>query len=112
MTPILISIIITAAIIMAAVITAWREAQKYGTTTAEEFVGICNVALDRTVRKRANTDTIISLFAKKPELSNSEIRRALKVSSRTAVRYMDALEKEGKVKQVGKTGHTVTYRLK
>jgi len=28
------------------------------------------------------------------------------------VRYLDELEKEGKVEQVGKAGHAVTYRLR
>lgn len=46
------------------------------------------------------------------ELSNTDIRGVLGVSSRTAVRYLDELEKEGKVEQVGKIGHAVTYRLK
>jgi len=45
-------------------------------------------------------------------ISNSEIRKALGVSSRTAVRYLDELEKERKVEQVGKIGHGVIYRLK
>ena len=48
----------------------------------------------------------------KGAISNSEIRKALGVSSRTAVRYLDELEKEGKVEQVGKIGHAVTCRLK
>ncbi|MBI4159766.1 HTH domain-containing protein [Candidatus Wolfebacteria bacterium] len=46
------------------------------------------------------------------ELSNAEVRMALGVSSRTAVRYLDELEAEGKIEQVGKVGHAVTYRLK
>ena len=91
---------------------ARRDAKRHGTRTAEELVGICTVAIDTTVRKRANLDKILGLLEGQRELSNSEIRRALGVSSRTAVRYLDELEKEGKVEQVGKIGHTVTYRLK
>lgn len=52
------------------------------------------------------------MFEERRELSNTEIRKALGVSSRTAVRYLDELEKEGRVEQVGKAGHAVTYRLK
>jgi len=34
-------VIITAAIIMTAIIVARKEAKKYGTSMKEEFVGIC-----------------------------------------------------------------------
>lgn len=74
--------------------------------------GICATALDQTVRKGANKEKIIALLAQKGEASNAELREALGVSERSAVRYMDELEKEGKVRQVGNTGRSVTYRLK
>ena len=43
------------------------------------------------------------------EISNDEVEKLLHVSDATATRYLSALEKQGKVKQVGKTGHAVTY---
>ena len=113
--------IILIAVVVVLVVLFWsarREARRHGTSMAEEFVGICTVAVDRTVRKQGNMEKIMSLFARSTssgqaaELSNFEIRKALGVSSRTAVRYMDELEKEGRVEQVGKIGHTVTYRVK
>ena len=82
------------------------------TGIADKLVGLAKAVLDQTVRKRANLDKIIALFATDAELTNSEIRKALGVSSRTAVRYMDELEKEGKAEQIGKIGYAVTYRLK
>lgn len=90
---------------------AKREAKKHGTNTAEEFVGICAFAVDQTVKKQANLNKILGMFKEDDELTNQEIRRALKVSSKTAVNYLDELEKLGKVKQVGKTGRSVVYRL-
>ncbi|MBI2514674.1 HTH domain-containing protein [Candidatus Wolfebacteria bacterium] len=112
MTPVLISIIITAAIIMAAIIIAWREAGKHGTNTKEEFVGICRSAVETASQKETRKQKTLALFAGRSELSNSEIRKTLGVSSRTAVRYLDELEKEGKIEQVGIAGHFVAYRLK
>ena len=112
MTPILISIVITAAIIMAATIVTRREAKKYGTSTKEEFVGICASAIETASQKEARKQKALAMFEGSKELSNAEIRKALGVSSRTAVRYLDELEKEGKIEQVGKVGHAVTYRLK
>ena len=110
MTPIIL--IIVGLLIITLAIYAHREAKKHGTSTAEEFVGICTVAADRTVRKQANMGKILALLTEKPELSNFEVREALQVSSRTAVRYMDELERLGRVEQMGKIGHAVTYRLK
>lgn len=107
---ILISIIIVFA--AGLVIFAAKEAEQYGTSAKEEFVGICASAIETASQKQARKQKALAMFADKSELSNSEIRKALGVSSRTAVRYLDELEREGKVEQVGKIGHTVVYRLK
>src|SRR3989338_6042733 len=122
MPSILISIIIILVVAVAVlVVFARKEAGKHGTNTKEEFVGICKSALETASQKEARKQKIIELFEKlsasaealaDKKLSNSEIRKALGVSSRTAVRYLDELETEGKVEQVGRVGHAVTYRLK
>lgn len=78
----------------------------------EKIVGICATALDQTVRKKANKAKVVTLLAEKGELSNSDIREALNVSDRSVIRYMDELEREGKVEQMGNTGRGVVYRLK
>ena len=113
MTQILISVII---ILVAAVgvlaIYARLEAKKHDTSAKEEFIGICASAIETASQKEERKQKTLALFRERNKLSNSEIREALGVSSRTAVRYLDELEKEGKVEQVGKIGHTVTYRLK
>ena len=109
---ILIFLIILVLAVLLMVIFARQEAKIYNTKTSEELVGIAKTVFDRTLKKQANLDKIMSLLASRAELSNAEIRQALKVSSRTAVRYLDELEKQGKVEQIGKTGQTVIYRLK
>jgi len=91
---------------------ARREAAQHGTGTAEEVVGICKSAIETASQKEARKDKVLTMLREKTELSNTDIRKALGVSSRTAVRYMDELEKEGKVEQIGKIGYAVTYRLK
>lgn len=80
--------------------------------TREQVVGICSTALDATVRKNANKEKITAFLAQKREASNAELREHLGVGDRSIIRYMDELEKEGKVEQVGNTGRGVTYRLK
>ena len=89
-----------------------REATKHGTSTGEEFVGICKSAIETASQKEARKQKALTMLEGQAELSNAEIRRALGVSSRTAVRYLEELEREGKVEQVGKIGHAVTYRLR
>ena len=107
--------IILIAVVVVLVVLFWsarREARRHGTSMAEEFVGICKSAVETASQKETRKQKALAMFADKLELSNFEIRKALGVSSRTAVRYMDELEKEGRVEQVGKIGHTVTYRVK
>ncbi|QQG42460.1 MAG: HTH domain-containing protein [Candidatus Giovannonibacteria bacterium] len=113
MTSILILVIILLAFaIWVLVIFARKEAGKHGTNAKEEFVGICKSAVETASQKEARKQKALAMFQEKQELSNSEIREHLGVSSRTAVRYLDELEREGKIEQVGKIGHAVTYRLK
>jgi len=45
----------------------------------------------------------------KGKITNDEVEKLLHVSDATATRYLSALEKEGKIQQVGKTGKAVEY---
>jgi len=42
-------------------------------------------------------------------ITNDAVQNLLGVSDATATRYLDELEKEGKIKQVGRTGQGVFY---
>ena len=77
----------------------------------EQVAGICATALDQTVRKNANKEKILGLLALR-SASNHDIRQVVGLTERSVVRYMDELEGEGKVVQVGITGRSVMYRLK
>ena len=61
------------------------------------------------LRKRKKIDHIMSLFAKRTNITNNQVADFLHVSDATATRYLEQLEKEGKIKQVGKTGKGVKY---
>ncbi len=80
--------------------------------TRERVVGICAVAIGQDAKKRENKEKILALPTERGELSNSDIRETLCISERSVVRYLDELEKEGKVEQVGSAGRGVTYRPK
>lgn len=66
---------------------------------------------DQSLAKEENKQTVLSLLSQHGELSNAELRKRLGVSARTIVNYMDELEQEGRVRQAGKIGRSVTYRL-
>lgn len=78
-------------------------------TEEKSIAGICSSALDQTVRKNRNKAKIVELL-QASEVSNTELRSALGVSRSTVVRYMDELEKEGRVAQVGDSGRGVLYQ--
>jgi predicted HTH transcriptional regulator len=60
-------------------------------------------------RKRKKLDRVMILFLKHTKITNDEVEKFLHVSDATATRYLSQLEKENKIKQVGKTGHAVSY---
>ncbi len=60
-------------------------------------------------RKRKKLDKVMALFLKKSKITNDEVEKFLHVSDATATRYLSQLEKEGKIKQSGKTGKSVFY---
>jgi len=109
-----LSIIIIGVVVAVAFLfwVAKREARMYGTSTGEEFVGICKSAIETASQKENRKQKVLAMIQERGELSNIKIREELGVSSRTAVRYLDELEKENKVEQVGNTGRNVIYRLK
>jgi len=60
-------------------------------------------------RKKKKLDKIMTLFLKQSKITNDEVEKFLHVSDATATRYLSQLEKENKIKQTGKTGHSVFY---
>jgi len=60
-------------------------------------------------KKRKKIDLVMTLFLKKSKITNDEVEKFLHVSDATATRYLSILEKEGKIKQHGKTGAGVSY---
>jgi biotin operon repressor len=94
------------------VVYAFLESRRYKTGAGEEIAGICRSVVESVSKKEERMDRVLALLREHGELSNAEIRRELGVSSRSVVCYMDALEEEGTVQQVGEIGHTVRYSLK
>ena len=60
-------------------------------------------------RKRKKLDKILEFVSTKGSVTNDQVEKLLHVSDATATRYLTQLEKEGKLKQEGKTGKSVKY---
>ena len=60
-------------------------------------------------RKHKKLEKILEAMSAKGKITNDEVEKLLHVSDATATRYLSALEKEGKIQQVGKTGKAVAY---
>lgn len=82
-------------------------AEEIKTKKREENLKLANET--RQEKKRKKIDEILNLFAERQTVNNDEVEKLLHVSDATATRYLETLEKEGKIKQIGKTGKSVRY---
>ncbi len=86
--------------------------------TTSVVVPVLNFARDLAVkaraviqgRKRKKLDKILEAVTKHGSITNDQVEKLLHVSDATATRYLTQLEKEGKLKQEGKTGKSVKYK--
>lgn len=60
-------------------------------------------------KKQKKLDKIMELLNTKDKVSNADVEKLFRVSDATATRYLSALQKEGKIRKVGKTGRSVFY---
>ena len=60
-------------------------------------------------RKRKKLDKIMTLFETKSQITNKDIQKLLRTSRVSAFRYLNILEQENRIKQVGNTGKSVFY---
>ena len=60
-------------------------------------------------KKRKKLEKIVEYLNTEGKITNDEVEKLLHVSDATATRYLSILEKEGKIKQSGKTGQSVSY---
>lgn len=62
-------------------------------------------------RRQKKLEKIMELVRQKGKIKNEEVCKLLRVSRTSAFRYLNDLERQGKLKQIGKTGHEVFYEL-
>lgn len=60
-------------------------------------------------RKSKRLEKIMQFLEQNKKIKNDEVEKLLHVSDATATRYLDELEKQNKIRQVGKTGKYTYY---
>ncbi len=60
-------------------------------------------------KKQEHKQKILELLCQKERIANDDVEGLLSVSDATATRYLDDLEKEGKIRQIGDRGGYVYY---
>ena len=78
-------------------------------SSEKETSGIAKVNELRQSAKAEAKDEILKLFNDKNEIANDDVQRTLGVSDATATNYLDELEQEGLITQIGKEGRGVKY---
>lgn len=62
--------------------------------------------------KMENLQKVLEMFDAQNRVTNDNVQKALDVSDATATNYLEELEEEGKIRQVGTTGRGVYYELR
>lgn len=62
--------------------------------------------------QQKNFDKLMEIFNTGQPVTNDVVQMLLGVSDSTATRYLEHLEKEGRIIQIGREGRGVTYRRK
>ena len=73
---------------------------------------ITKVNESRQNAKAEAEDKILKLFDNKTEITNDDVQKLLGVSDATATNYLNELEQEGRITQIGKEGRGVKYTRK
>lgn len=66
---------------------------------------------EQSQQKQENKEKILEFFENNEKITNNDVEKSLGVSDATATRYLNELEMEQKIKQIGTVGHAVYYRL-
>lgn len=67
---------------------------------------------EQEARKLENKQKILAFVQEHGKIQNNDVEKLVDVSNATAERYLDELEKEGKLTQHGTIGQGVFYSLK
>lgn len=74
--------------------------------------GMINPNAEKMREKQDNLEKVLAMAREKGEIRNDDVEHGLGVSNATAERYLQELESQGQLTQIGRTGQSVLYRPK
>ncbi len=87
-----------------------KKASEVG-CAAKEAEGLKKRNQEQSDEKEKRKGRILNFLQMRGKTNNNEIQGLLSVSDASAENYLDELEKEGKIRQVGEKGRFVEYEL-
>ncbi|MBI4253252.1 DUF977 family protein [Candidatus Uhrbacteria bacterium] len=84
----------------------------YFVMSRKTTTGIAAHAKNQQNEKQSRKDKILEILRERNSLTNDDIEKVLGVSDASATNYLQELEREGKIEQVGERGRFVSYRPK
>lgn len=67
---------------------------------------------DQQSKKQFRKEKILEIIREKGSVTNNDIETALGVSDASATNYLQELEREGLIEQIGERGRFVSYKVK
>jgi len=89
-----------------------KSKQNSPASSGKESQGIAKVNESRQDAKAEAKNKILKLFDNKTEITNDDAQKLLAVSDATVTNYLNELEQEGHITQIGKEGRGVKYTRK
>ncbi|MEX2304939.1 MAG: DeoR family transcriptional regulator [Waddliaceae bacterium] len=75
-------------------------------------MGACKFVLGQSDEKEKNLERLVVYLEDHDTITNDDVEALLDVSHATATRYLDELEDEDLIEQIGITGRAVHYKVK
>lgn len=74
--------------------------------------GIAEYTDLRSSEKQNRKERIITALKEKGTITNNDVEKLLNIADATATNYLQQLEQEGKIKQIGTRGRFVHYKIR
>lgn len=74
--------------------------------------GIASHVQNQQSEKQQRKEKILAMIREKDSTTNNDVEKLLSVSDASATNYLQELEREGKIEQLGERGRFVSYSLK
>lgn len=74
--------------------------------------GIAAYTEQRSTEKQKRKERIVAVLKEKDTITNNDVEKLLNISDATATNYLQELEREGLIEQIGTQGRFVHYKIR